>query len=42
MIRHDNNNGNVVIGSNVYTDIAGTAAIFVVMTDHRSYLLIEM
>ena len=26
MIRHDNNNGNVVIGSNVYTDIAGTAA----------------
>ena len=27
MIRHDNENGSVVVGTNVYTDIAGTAAI---------------
>ena len=27
MIRHDNENGCVVVGANVYTDIAGTAAI---------------
>ena len=26
MISHDNENGKVVVGSNVYTDIAGTAA----------------
>ena len=26
MIRHENNNGTVNIGANVYTDIAGTAA----------------
>ena len=26
MICHDNENGTVVVGSNVYTDIAGTAA----------------
>ena len=26
MIRHENDNGNVIISTNVYTDIAGTAA----------------
>lgn len=26
MIRHENENGNVIISTNVYTDIAGTAA----------------
>ena len=26
MIRHENDNGNVIISANVYTDIAGTAA----------------
>ena len=26
MIRHENENGNVVVSTNVYTDIAGTAA----------------
>ena len=26
MIRHENDNGNVIISNNVYTDIAGTAA----------------
>ena len=26
MIRHENGNGNVIISTNVYTDIAGTAA----------------
>ena len=27
MIRHENNNGSVVIGTGVYTDIVGTAAM---------------
>ena len=27
MIRHDNKSGSVTVGTNVYTDIAGTAAI---------------
>ncbi len=26
MVRHENENGNVIISANVYTDIAGTAA----------------